>query len=577
VEKHGKKMLKNINRITLFLLLVNVTPWAGAASISMQVDRDPVHIDESFQIIFESKESVDGDPDFSPIERDFTILNTGRSSNTSIVNGKVTRASQWILTVMAKKTGVLNVPAIRFGRDRSQPGTVNVTVTGSGATHSQGDIFLEVEIMPEDPYVQAQVIYTVRLFRSVAINNASLSEPQLSGGDAVIEKLGEDKSYEARKAGIRYIVVERRYAIFPQNSGDITIDPVTFQGRIGRDSGFFIDPFGPPPRVVIKKSNSIALNVKPVPQTFTGKHWLPSRKLELQEQWSVDPSAIPEGEPVTRTLKITANELTASQLPDVGNHLPEILKQYPDQPVMKDTMDSHGMSGIREEKIAVIPSQAGEYILPEIKIPWWNTKTDKMEYAVLPERTITILPTITTRGKSTAVETELIDTDTTDNVNTEMVDEPSQIGVEPVANDYWKWISIALATGWCLTLLLFWKTGGLHPESTGPSKKQENVRRVVSNLKHACQRNDPVATKAHILKWSGMVWPDSPPSSLGQIEKRFTGLFSEQLRTLNQTLYSSAQLEWNGSDFFNSFTSARKEIEKTENEEPTGLEPLYKL
>jgi hypothetical protein len=417
----------------------------------------------------------------------------------------------------------------------------------------------------------------VRLFRSVAISNASLSEPQLSGGYAVIEKLGEDKSYEARKAGIRYIVVERQYAIFPQNSGNISIDPVTFQGRIGRDSGFFIDPFGPPPRVVIKKSNSIALNVKPVPQTFTGKHWLPLRKLELQEQWSVDPSALPEGEPATRTLKITAHELTASQLPDVGNHLPEILKQYPDQPVMKDTMDSHGMTGIREEKIAVIPSQAGEYILPEIKIPWWNTKTDKMEHAVLPERTITVLPTVTTKVKSSTVETELVDTDTTDNVNTKMADEPPQMGVEPAANDYWKWISMVLATGWCLTLLLFWKTGGRHLESTGPSKKQENIRRVVSNLKHACQRNDPVATKAHILKWSGMVWPDSPPSSLGQIEKRFTGPFSEQLRTLNQALYSSAQLDWNGSDFFNSFTSARQEIEKTVNEVPIGLEPLYKL
>ena len=542
----------------------------------MQIDRDPVHIDESFQIIFESKETVDADPDFSPLDRDFTILNKGRSSNTSIVNGKITHANQWILTVRAKKTGTLSIPAIRFGRDKSQPGTVNVTVTGGRATHRQGDIFLEVEITPEDPYVQAQVIYTVRLYRSVDISNASLSEPQLSG-DAVIEKVGEDRSYEVRKVGIRYIVVERQYAIFPQSSGDITIEPVTFQGRIGRDARFFIDPFGPPPRVVMKKSKSLVMQVRPIPQTFTGKYWLPLRKLDLQEQWSVVPSALPMGEPVTRTLKITAHELTASQLPDVSNHLPDTLKQYPDQPVLKDTIDSHGITGIREEKIAIIPSQAGEYILPEIKMPWWNTNTDKLEHAILPERTITVLPTITVKGESPAVETNFMGADTPDNVKTAVVDEPSPMGVEPATNDYWKWVSVALATGWCLTLLLFWKMGGRHRESTGQSKKQENVRRVVSNLKHACQRNDPVATKNYILKWAGMIWSDSPPSSLGQIEKHFTGQFSEQLRELNQTLYSSSQLDWNGSDFFNSFKSDRQEIGKTEKEEPTDLEPLYKL
>ena len=96
----------------------------------------------------------------------------------------------------------------------------------------------------------------------------------------------------------------------------------------------------------MKKSKLVALQVRPIPQTFTGKYWLPLRKLDLQEQWSVDPSALPEGEPATLTLKITAHELTASQLPDVDNHLPDTLKQYPDQPVLKDTTDSHGITGI---------------------------------------------------------------------------------------------------------------------------------------------------------------------------------------------------------------------------------------
>ena len=570
-------MVINIVNFILLFLLLNVSPWVSAASIGMTVDRDPVHIDESFQIIFESSESVDDDPDYSPIKKHFTILNTRRSSNTSIVNGRVTHANQWILTVMAKKTGTLSIPSVHFGKDKSRPGTMTVMAAGGRASLRSGDIFLEVEVAPEAPYVQAQVIYTVRLYRSVVISNASLSDPQFSDGDAVIAKLGDDRSYEVRKVGIRYIVIERRYAIFPQSSGDITIEPVTFQGQIGRNSGFFTDPFGPQPKVVMKKSKPVTLHVRPIPQTFTGKHWLPLRKLALQEQWSVDPSALSEGEPATRTLKLIARGLTSSQLPDSENNLPDTLKQYPDQPVLNDIMNKHGITGTREDKIAVIPTRAGAYNLPAIKIPWWNTETDKQEYAILPERTIVALPSATANKKSPGIESGLGDEVRTDDLQPMKTDMLSPETVVPAKDNNWKWVSIALAVGWCMTLLLWWKIGGRQHASTGPSKKQETMRRVVSNLKQACQRNDPVATKNHILKWAGMVWPDSPPSSLGQIEKRVTGQFSGQLHVLNQTLYSAGQLDWNGNGFFQAFETARQEIGKIERDEPVGLEPLYRL
>ena len=570
-------MAIKIFRIILFLLMLNVCPWAGAAVISVSVDRNPVAVDESFQILFESNESVDDDPDFSPLARDFTILSTGRSSNTSIVNGKVTRSSQWILTVMAKKTGTLSIPAVRFGKDRSQPGTVSVMATGGRASHNSGDIFLEVEVTPDDPYVQAQVIYTVRLYRSVVTDNGSLSEPQPSGGNAVIERLGEDKSYEVQKVGVRYMVTERQYAIFPQGSGDITIEPVTFQGQIGRDTGFFMDPFGPPPRMVVEKSRAVQLHVKPISQGFTGKLWLPLRKLELQEQWSRDPSALPAGEPVTRTLKLIAEGLTASQLPDMEDALPDTLKQYPDQPVQNNNIGSQGITGTREEKTAVIPAQEGEYPLPAIEIPWWNTKTDRQEVAILPARIITVLPAVTAKGKSPGVTTEpRID------VTTEDAQAPSSVQLAPgsgtpAGNEYWKWISMLLAAGWLISLLLWWKIGGRHHEGMAKTEKQENRKHVINGLKRACQGNDPVAAKDCILKWAGIIWPESTPASLGQLEKRYTGRFSEQLCILSQTLYSARQQDWNGSEFFQAFEAVKQDAGKTEKEKAGGLEPLYKL
>ena len=174
---------------------------------------------------------------------------------------------------------------------------------------------------------------------------------------AVIEKLGEDKSYEVQRGRNQYLVIERQYAIFPQKSGLIKIDPIIFQGQVGGAGRLFIDPFGPQPQAVMKRSKSLELNVKPVPDTFTGSSWLPATKLELSEQWSSDPLKINQGEPVTRTLKLEARGLPASQLPEIVSELDKKLKQYPDQPILDEKYDRHGLNGIRQQKTALIPSR----------------------------------------------------------------------------------------------------------------------------------------------------------------------------------------------------------------------------
>ena len=95
-----------------------------AANITVMTDRDPVSLRESFEMIFEADGSVDDDPDFSPLNKDFQVLSTGVSSNMSIVNGHISTTKQWRLSVMARHAGQLNIPAIAFGRDRSRPSSI---------------------------------------------------------------------------------------------------------------------------------------------------------------------------------------------------------------------------------------------------------------------------------------------------------------------------------------------------------------------------------------------------------------------------------------------------------------------
>ncbi|MGZ5011276.1 MAG: BatD family protein, partial [Methylobacter sp.] len=224
--------MNTIKKLVFLLLLSSFVPGnVFAAQIGVSFDRNPVSLDESFQIIFTANDTPDNDPDFSPLEQDFEILGQSQSSNSSWINGRSSRTIQWTLNVMAKHPGNLVVPAVKFGDDESQPASILVTqATASKTVNTDDDLFLEVEANPQSPYVQSQVLYTVRLYRRVDIAQAALNEPELS--DAVVEKLGDDSNYNTQIDGVNYLVTERKYAIFPQKSGALTIKPLMLTAEV---------------------------------------------------------------------------------------------------------------------------------------------------------------------------------------------------------------------------------------------------------------------------------------------------------------------------------------------------------
>ena len=222
-----------VNKIFILICLSLLAANSFAANITVQVDRDPVSINESFKITFEADDTVSANPDFSPLQQDFEILSRSQSSNMQIINGSISKQTSWILFVMAKKTGKLIIPSIQVGNDFSP--AISITVNEQSSSTSSAaenrEMFIEVEAAPESTYVQSQILYTIRFYRAVNINGASMSEPDFNGGEVVAQKLGDDSTFETQRGGRRYIVTERQYALFPQQSGNLTINPIQLAGH----------------------------------------------------------------------------------------------------------------------------------------------------------------------------------------------------------------------------------------------------------------------------------------------------------------------------------------------------------
>ena len=539
-----------VSRGLVFAVLFFSMVLAQAAEIHVAVDRNPVNLHDSFQLMFSASNDPDGKPDFSVLQQQFEILNQQRSSSSSWVNGKSQHNQQWTLTLMAKQSGDLLIPPVAFGNDVSKPLKLTVTDKPSNLANNE-DLFLEVQATPEKPFLQSQVIYSLRLYRRVQIAQASLSEPELKA--AVIEKLGEDSNYTTQIKGVDYWVTERKYAIFPQQTGVLTIPALTLNAEVvsaqaGRHS-FFGQAITQNKRV---SSKPVTLNVQAVPEALKQMAWLTAESLQLSEQWSDSQLQVKVGEPLTRTVTLLAKGSTVGQLPELSTQVAvDGVKTYPDQPQLQESKNSDGLTAIRQEKIAFIANKAGEYQLPAIDVAWFNTKTEQLETAHLPAVTIKALA---------VAEPEV----------TQVIPAPATSQVVSVENQdqlrLWQAISGLLALGWLINGIWWFKRSTKAQAVIVQPKALVNT--AEANLKQACQNHNPQAAKQALLAYFAV-------DSLGAIAA--TGRFADEVGSLNRYLYSGQAGEWRGEGLWQAFKQRLESSQQAAQTVDVSLEPLFKL
>lgn len=550
-------MLKYLMLSVLLGWLSLSTGWA--AEIQVAVDRNPVSINDSFQLVFTTSTTPDDDPDFAPLQQQFEILNQQRSHQSSWVNGNSQRSLQWHLTLMARQSGELLIPPIAFGKDLSK--ALKLTVTEKNTQPDpQDDLFLEVAVDSEHPYQQSQVIYTVKLYRRVELAQASLDEPELN--DAVIERLGDDVSYSTQIKGVNYAVTERKYAMFPQQSGVMVIPPLKLNAEVlssrASRQGFWGQMQTETRRLV---SKAIQLTVQPVPEAFKNQNWLTAETLQLTEQWSDNRREVKVGEPLTRTITLTAKGSTVAQLPELMP-APALdgIKTYPDQPQLHEQKQPDGLLASRAEKQALIATKAGDYQLPELVIPWFNTRTGKQELARLPAVTIKALAVAEAEAEAPSQLVAATEPKAADNAGAEQI-------------RFWQALSVFLAAGWFLTVLwlLVRNKPGLLAADDGnkPVTRQLNQQNARQSLQQACEQHQPRQARQALLDYFAA-------DNLAQIAARSPEL-AEPLAGLGQHLYAAQAQSWQGDLLWQAFLAVESRSQSAAKPADSSLEPLFKI
>ena len=579
-----------VNRITFFLLLF--LPMLGLAQdglLSTYVDRTEVSINDVFTLTLRVNAEIRGDrPDIDILQQDFEIIGSSERNSFTFINGVSQQWSEFRISLRPRSTGTLTIPAFRVGNEVTMPITVTVS-DGLQNQVSSEDFILSSSVSKETIYVQEQLLYTVKIYFSVPFDQgAQLGAPVVD--NAVVQQLGNDISTQEVIDGLRFNVIERRFVLFPQSSGSLEISPISFTATVGRRrSGSIFSGQMTRGRAVNLSSQAHSINVQSKPDSYPANAtWLPSNNLELEENWSGSLQDIETGEAITRNLRMRAEGLSSSLLPDIQYTETETLKFYPDQANREDLANQNGVTGIRSQGTAIVATEGGNFILPAIEIPWWNTLTDSLEYARLPEHTLIVLPGNTAANEQAPTQIE---------DSMEQAQSGSPATSQQNSESFWVMATSIFAIAWLFSTLMWYRSkltlkqfaAGLLSPTTPANKKSQakqnakntNVDKAFQDFQDACKKNKLSEIRQSLLVWARLHFSDKQIIALESLKTYIERKeLNEMLDELEKSLYST------NSDANNfqsaSLLQAIKRLHKKgynpkqETAEHYALPPLYK-
>ena len=505
-----------------------------AQAFDARFERNPIRADETVRLIVESDAGAGGaQPDVEPLRRDFEILGRSTSTQITIDNGRQSASTQWIYELAPRRSGRLTAGPLRMGTMTTPAIALEVLPAAAADAPGGADVFIETDVAPDEVYVQSQLVYTFRIYRAVEFLEAALSDFAPEG--AVTHRLGKDATYTRVVGGRRYRVIERRFAVFPQASGRLTLPALRLDARVAEAGAAPAVGrlFGEGRRIRLA-SQPVDVAVEPRP-AGAATPWLPARALALAGQWPEDPPRLVVGEPVTWTLRLEAAGLTAEQLPPLD--LPDLgsVRIYPDQPSIETRAGADTVYGVRVQRIAMVPGTAGTLEIPELRVEWWDVEADAPRTAVIPARTIPVAPAPASAGQ------------------------PSRpvLAAPPAAPETsprpWPAVSAALAFAWLVTLGALLRVLGRRRRDTRPpisapaDEPPRDTAAARRRVLDACRDASPRAARDALLFWAVLTWPESPPRDLIALAARTRGQpLAEAILILDRALWSARDPGWSG-------------------------------
>jgi len=506
-------MKLNLRRLLIILTLCLATMVASDsyAALTAKVDRTVLDSNETLRAELRYDGQVfTGEPDFGPLTKDFEVLSNSRQQNYSNVNGKTESYTAWTLELRPKRAGIILIPSLTFKKEVSNAIELRVRAAPSNSSANPGTqpIYTETTVDANTPYVGQQIILTHRLYTSVQLRDFALSE--LAIDKAVLHRLG-DTQYQKVINGRNYLVLEVKYAIFPQSEGPLIIPSLRFGAyEVNNRSQFGV--FNNRGNQIIRDTEPKSLEVAARPPQASIDGWMPSTSVTMEQRWSGDIDSVTVGEPVTRTITIRAEGLSAAQITPLQEPQGNNYRGYPDQPQLDEIVTTNGLTATRIESLALVPNNSGEITLPAVELIWWDTNSNKRRVASLPSITLQVSPS---ENNDIAANNNNVMEGANDAMTT-LASDASKPKVSFMTN-----LSLALNAllmTLIVTLIIGRKRKALAARSQQAALSSDsarlNLKQQLRAIESEAKDDNLMAMREAILRWGKTLFAENPPSTL---------------------------------------------------------------
>jgi len=224
---------------------------------------------------------------------------------------------------------------------------------------------LTVRVSPAKPYLQEQILHSVRLVSAFKFAELEVEIPVVDAAESIVVAKPTVRPF--RSYGVEGVVYETSRVLFPETSGTLHIPGVHITGAVlveGQKVSFE------------RKTEPVEMTIAAVPESYEGDWWLVSGLVEIREEYSQPLDVIRVGDTVRRTVTVSAKGSTAEHVPGLSMRPSRGLTILPGTPIRRTESSAAGVTGILEQAfdITVVESQPVDF--GPIRLVWWDSEAD---------------------------------------------------------------------------------------------------------------------------------------------------------------------------------------------------------
>jgi hypothetical protein len=396
-----------VKRVILYNLFLLVAIALHAQDITIEAEYpSAVEAGQQFSIAW-TINSGGGEFSAPPFEGFYKLMGpqTSYSSSTQIINGKMSHRTtySYLYYLQALNEGTFVIPPASYtlknktyysdsirievlgtGASRQNVQTGANTGTASKAQPAGGDVSVDLSLNRNEVYIGEHIAATVKIYTKVDLSGINeIKYPPFTG--FLKSDIETPPLTQLRQENINGTIygtgVIQNFLLFPQVTGEITIDPVQISVLVRQKSaqtdpffGDFFSNFQTVQLAVI--SPLVKVNVKPLPGTKPGDFSGVVGKLDLKA--TINKDSVDVNDAVNLKIAISGNgnlklaeapKLTLS--PDIEIYDPKVTDN------IKNSLS--GTSGQRTFEYLLIPRHYGDFTIPPVTYTYFNTSSGKYE------------------------------------------------------------------------------------------------------------------------------------------------------------------------------------------------------